>query len=339
MNILVIAPHPDDESIGCGGTICLHTVRGDHVAAVFLTSGEFALGDLPREKAWAIREAEAEESASILGITSVTFLRRPDHYLGDGIEEAATELRQLLERQQPQLIYLPHAYEGHSDHRACQPIVQAALSSTLIPPPALLGYEVWTPLSEYDRVENIGQTMARKLQAVRAHRSQIKQIRYDRAVSALNEYRGTMTQVGRYAEVFQFADDRFAAIPRSRRADPGWHRVYEVTQEIAKLVPPHDAFILVDEGRLDAAPLVAPRRCIPFLEKDGHYWGKPADDEAAIREVMRLRLSGANFLIFVSSTFWWLEYYPRLKRYLDSNFRCALEDDRLLAFDLHTGAV
>ncbi len=339
MNILVIAPHPDDESIGCGGTICLHTDRGDHVAAVFLTSGEFALGDLPREKAWAIREAEAEESASILGITSVTFLRRPDHYLGDGIEEAATELRLLLERQQPQLIYLPHAYEGHSDHRACQPIVQAALSSTLIPPPALLGYEVWTPLSEYDRAENISQTMTRKLQAVCAHRSQTKQVRYDRAVSALNEYRGTMTQVGRYAEVFQFADDRFAAIPRSRRADPGWHRVYEVTQEIAKLVPPHDAFILVDEGRLDAAPLVAPRRCIPFLEKDGHYWGKPADDEAAIREVMRLRLSGANFLIFVSSTFWWLEYYPRLKRYLDSNFRCALEDDRLLAFDLHTGAV
>jgi len=339
MNILVIAPHPDDESIGCGGTICLHTDRGDHVAAVFLTSGEFALGDLPREKAWAIREAEAEESASILGITSVTFLRRPDHYLGDGIEEAATELRLLLERQRPQLIYLPHAYEGHSDHRACQPIVQAALSSTLIPPPALLGYEVWTPLSEYDRAENISQTMTRKLQAVCAHRSQTKQVRYDRAVSALNEYRGTMTQVGRYAEVFQFADDRFAAIPRSRRADPGWHHVYEVTQEIAKLVPPHDAFILVDEGRLDAAPLVAPRRCIPFLEKDGHYWGKPADDEAAIREVMRLRLSGANFLIFVSSTFWWLEYYPRLKRYLDSNFRCALEDDRLLAFDLHTGAV
>ncbi len=307
MNILVIAPHPDDESIGCGGTICLHADRGDHVAAMFLTSGEFALGDLPREKAWAIREAEAEESASILGITSVTFLRRPDHYLGDGIEEAATELRPLLERLQPQLIYLPHAYEGHSDHRACQPIVQAALSSTLIPPPALLGYEVWTPLSEYDRAQNISQTMTRKLQAVCAHRSQIKQIRYDRAVSALNEYRGTMTQVGRYAEVFQFADDRFAAIP--------------------------------DEGRLEAAPLVAPRRCIPFLEKDGYYGGKPTDDEAAIREVTRLRLSGANFMIFVSSTFWWLEYYPGLKRYLYSNFSCALKDDRLLAFDLHTAAV
>lgn len=339
MNILVVAPHPDDESIGCGGTICLHTARGDQVAVVFLTSGEFALSDLPREEAWAIREGEAEESARILGIANVTFLRRPDRFLGDGIEEAAAELRPLLERQQPQLIYLPHACDGHPDHLACQPIVQAALSGSLIPPPAMFGYEVWTPLSEYDRAEDISQMMDRKLQAIRAHRSQIKQIRYDRAARALNEYRGTMAQVGRYAEVFQFADDRFATAPRSQRADPAWHRVYEVTQEIAKLVPPQDAFILVDEGRLEAAPLVAPRRCIPFLEKDGYYWGKPADDEAAIREVARLRLSGANFMIFVSPTFWWLDYYPGLKQYLYSNFPCALKDDRLLAFDLQAGAV
>jgi LmbE family N-acetylglucosaminyl deacetylase len=88
----------------------------------------------------------------------------------------------------------------------------------LIPPPALLGYEFWTPLSEYDRAENISQTMERKLQAVRAHRSQINQIRYDRAVSALNEYRGTMTQVGRYAEVFQFAHDSAKSKNRSRLA-------------------------------------------------------------------------------------------------------------------------
>jgi LmbE family N-acetylglucosaminyl deacetylase len=40
-------------------------------------------------------------------------------------------LRPLLERQQPQLIYLPHACDGHPDHRACRPIVQAALSSSL----------------------------------------------------------------------------------------------------------------------------------------------------------------------------------------------------------------
>ena len=59
MNILILAPHPDDETIGCGGTLCLHAARGDYVSAVFLTSGELGLKHLPKKEAWAIRESEA----------------------------------------------------------------------------------------------------------------------------------------------------------------------------------------------------------------------------------------------------------------------------------------
>src|SRR5713101_5924579 len=106
MNVLVIAPHPDDESIGCGGTICLHADRGDRVAGVFLTSGEQGLQSLPKEKAQHIREREAEKAAGILGIVSLSFMRRPDGHLGECIEQAAAAIAPILAREEPSLIYL-----------------------------------------------------------------------------------------------------------------------------------------------------------------------------------------------------------------------------------------
>jgi LmbE family N-acetylglucosaminyl deacetylase len=77
MNILVIAPHPDDETIGCGGTLCLHAYNGDRVTAVFLTSGELGLKKLRREQAWKIREHEARRAAKILGLADLFFCVSP----------------------------------------------------------------------------------------------------------------------------------------------------------------------------------------------------------------------------------------------------------------------
>src|SRR4051812_24596047 len=81
--VVVIAPHPDDESIGCGGAILSHTGRGDRVHVVFLTSGELGLKHLKVEEAWNIRESEARAAAGILGISQLTFLRQPDWCVGD----------------------------------------------------------------------------------------------------------------------------------------------------------------------------------------------------------------------------------------------------------------
>src|SRR5438552_9235031 len=53
-----------------------------------------------------------------------------------------------------------------------------------------------------------------------------------------------------------------------------------------------------------------------FRSKEGRYWGKPPDDATAIRELERLRKAGAGFIVFIRSTFWWLEYYGGLHRYL-----------------------
>ena len=203
MNILVIAPHPDDEAIGCGGSLCLHADSGEHICVVFLTSGELGLDHLPPAEAWRVREAEAAAAAKIQGIAAIEFLRLPDWTSGEHIEEGAARLHPILRREKPELIYLPHPAEWHPDHQAALPILTQALAESAIRNPELRAYEVWTPLGTSDCVEDITSTMRRKLAAVRCYPSQLSEFRYDRAVRGLNQYRGALAGHCAFAEVFQ----------------------------------------------------------------------------------------------------------------------------------------
>lgn len=203
MNVVVIAPHPDDEAIGCGGSIRLHADGGDRVVAVFLTSGELGLKDRPREEAWRVREGEAAAAAEVLGIRSAAFLRFPDWFVEDHVAEAAAALGPVLRREAPGLIYVPHAREWHPDHRAALHVVGRALGGIEGERPALRAYEVWTPMPEFDHVRDVTASMAAKLRAVRCYRSQLAGFRYDFAVRGLNRYRGALAARCRFAEVFQ----------------------------------------------------------------------------------------------------------------------------------------
>jgi SAM-dependent methyltransferase len=109
-----------------------------------------------------------------------------------------------------------------------------------------------------------------------------------------------------------------------------------VPQDLAGLIPAEESVILVDQNQLGDTAAMG-RRTIPFLERDGQYWGAPPDDETAIRELERLRRrSGAGYIIFAWPAFWWLDYYSGLSRYLRSKFHCVLENDRLVVYDLRT---
>jgi LmbE family N-acetylglucosaminyl deacetylase len=206
--VLVIAPHPDDESIGCGGTIRLHLERGDGVRVVFLTSGERGIRDTSVETARAVREAEAAEALGILGVQQQDFLRLPDLGVADHLEKGARHLGVLLSAERPGIVYLPHPDEAHPDHRAALPLVRRALRQLDDggAAPALRGYEVWSPLTAHGWAEDITRHMARKLRAVRCYRSQLADFRYDRAVRGLNQYRGCLAARTRYAEVFQYLE-------------------------------------------------------------------------------------------------------------------------------------
>ncbi|EGJ34108.1 MULTISPECIES: glycosyltransferase [Moorena] len=113
-------------------------------------------------------------------------------------------------------------------------------------------------------------------------------------------------------------------------------KVELTAKDIANLVSPGDPFILVHDQQLNLGDVAEGRQVIPFLEKDGQYWGTPPDDSTAISELERMKAGEANLIAFAWPSFWWLDYYTDFSRYLRSNYPCTLENERLVVFDLKT---
>jgi glycosyltransferase involved in cell wall biosynthesis len=112
------------------------------------------------------------------------------------------------------------------------------------------------------------------------------------------------------------------------------HQVHQAKQELTATIPEGERFVLVDQDEL-RPEMGAGVGMIPFLERDGEYWGPPLDGASALREFERLRRSGAGFMVFAWPAFWWLGHYEALTRHLRTNFRCVLENERVVVFDLH----
>ena len=212
-NVLVIAPHPDDDVIGCGGSIAKHVDAGRAVTVVFLTSGDAGSLDHDRAALGIAREGEARAAAAALGVGDLVFLREPDGPL-DRAPLLIDPLVRLLRARRPGVVYLPHRGDGGTDHRAASAATEEALGRAGGPwfpelgagpwtVPVALGYEVWTPLARIGYAEDVTAVIERKLAALALHRSQVGDIAYLDAVRGLNRYRGAMTGRGAYCECFE----------------------------------------------------------------------------------------------------------------------------------------
>lgn len=111
-------------------------------------------------------------------------------------------------------------------------------------------------------------------------------------------------------------------------------RFWQSMAELREVAPSGEAFVLIDDGKFYAR-LGKENGAVPFLEKDGEYWGRPPDGATALSELERLRRAGNRFLVILWPAFWWLEEYIEFNDYL-SNFSCLLRNERLLVFDLAT---
>jgi glycosyltransferase involved in cell wall biosynthesis/LmbE family N-acetylglucosaminyl deacetylase len=138
---LVIAPHPDDETLGCGGTIAALAAAGRSVGVVFMTDGGLA-GEGTRESIVADRADETRRACEVLGIKPANTWRlgHPDGALGRHATEAVEELRGIIERFAPDRVLVPHADDVHPDHVAAHHITRTALAGRSVD---LLEYPIW----------------------------------------------------------------------------------------------------------------------------------------------------------------------------------------------------
>jgi LmbE family N-acetylglucosaminyl deacetylase len=118
---LVVAPHPDDETLGCGVAIMRKREAGTQVTVVIVTDGAAAEpASLPPAELAALRREEARRAASRLGLRPVDlrFLDVPDTHVAQHVDEVADLLAELLTGLAPDQLLIPASCEGHPDHDA-----------------------------------------------------------------------------------------------------------------------------------------------------------------------------------------------------------------------------
>jgi LmbE family N-acetylglucosaminyl deacetylase len=192
---LVVAPHPDDESLGCGGTIRTLRQAGVPVWVVVVSDGT---GSHPNSRAYppdrlrAVREAEALDALAVLGVDAqqVAFMRLPDRLVPQcgmlGFSEATAWMRHHISTRAADVdrmtILVPWRRDPHCDHRAAWQIVMSALPRA--PVCRVIEYPIWiwdlgepadVPLpNEVTPLRlDITQALPTKRRAIAAHRSQI----------------------------------------------------------------------------------------------------------------------------------------------------------------------
>jgi hypothetical protein len=103
-------------------------------------------------------------------------------------------------------------------------------------------------------------------------------------------------------------------------------------EQIATTVPAGASFTLIDDGTLGIEELSG-RRALPFLERDGEYWGAPEDGEQAVAELSEVAARGVHHVVVAWPSFWWLEEYPELERHLRSHWQCVAESEAAVVFE------
>lgn len=194
---LVIAPHPDDDVIGCGGTI-LKAVAMKKAVRICYLSLPSVHSDSPAE-----RLAEVERSLGVIGVADYSINKQE-------FPDTTARIREIIEPElanwKPDCVLVPSPLENHNQHRmAFNGYVEAMRNSQCQASTAM--YEVWglvIPNLVIDITDHIG----KKSESIAAHASQVRMVDFVKMAQGLDQYRAISSDLKGYAEAFLFLEKR-----------------------------------------------------------------------------------------------------------------------------------
>ena len=220
MNVLVVAVHPDDETLGCGGTLLAHAASGDDIHWLLLTAAHD-----PPYGPDAIRQQreQVEDVHAAYPFASRTWPRFPTTRLDTlPLDDLVSAIRDVVRDVRPEVVYVPNRSDAHSDHRVAFQACAAVLKSFYL---RQLGVkrvlmcetpsetDAAVPLPESVFVPQVfvetSHTMERKLEILSLYRSEVQERFLPRSLSSVKAWdraRGSTIGV-EYAEAFMLLWD------------------------------------------------------------------------------------------------------------------------------------
>lgn len=222
--VLVVAPHPDDESLACGGTVAALTAAGAAVTVLVATDGSATIGaTADASSVAAARRDEAARAAAVLGVTDVRAVGLPDGDLASHLDELADAITTAAAAGPPLDAVLTTWFgEDHPDHRA---ITGGLARATLPTAVEVWGGEVWTPVPANRTVPLDAAAWQAKVDAVACH------------ATAMGAFDVTaMLGINRYRSVHGIAGDGHAEAFLAAPLD-GWLELAATDPRVADLLP------------------------------------------------------------------------------------------------------
>ena len=186
---LVLAPHPDDESIGCAGVMIKFPEVTD---VVCITDGRYGDPEISQDQMIEIRKREFFKAIDLCSVRKGQMLNVTDGKLIEGYEALKGIDYECYEN-----IFIPNFLDRHHDHKAVSDLLlQLIVDGYISKNKKLFFYEVWGTCPFINSYIDLSGLQEKKKQLIDCHASQIKHIDYSRKILSLNEYRGLALEVG-----------------------------------------------------------------------------------------------------------------------------------------------